>query len=131
MESWSEHSRAGLVKVLASDQFSCLKKFNLNILRHVFFCFGQEFFSRFYEFLKNVALENKKFLNPSNWLKISHFSQIPMNNLALVRLLKHFENFCKFSIFQIIFCLIFDPRKDAVMDILQTRFFYGCVIGVY
>jgi hypothetical protein len=55
----------GFIKILETWQFGL----SFNIIRHVFFCFGQKKnLCRFYEFLKNFDLAQKKIIKSRYWL---------------------------------------------------------------
>jgi hypothetical protein len=74
---------AGFIKNLDTWQFGL----SFNIIRHVFFCFGQK----------------KFFVGFMNWWKILVLRTFFEGNLVIFWFLLHFENFCKFSIFHGLF----------------------------
>jgi hypothetical protein len=77
---------------------------------HIFLFWLKKIFCRFYEFLKNFGLAQKKnrkitllAVNNAFFIRFSWLNTFFEGNLVIFWFLLHFENFCKFWIFHGIF----------------------------
>jgi hypothetical protein len=107
--SFSEESDKigrGFIKILETWQFGL----SFNIIRHVFFCFGQKIFLSvlwIFEKFWSCAKKNRKItllaVNNAIFNRFSWLSTFYWGNLVIFWFLLHFDNFCKFSIFHGLF----------------------------